>query len=104
MECSERPYVVRWAASKLGTLWTIPFARASGRLHRRKGVPAQGFGRIKGMNIFASVGVSVGGRGVTKEGGSYAGGFKLTYLSRGVVLTVYGGGVVFGWWSVSLFF
>ena len=56
------------------------------------------------MNIFASVGVSVGGRGVTKEGGSYAGGFKLTYLSRGVVLAVDGGGVVLGWCSVLLFF
>ena len=40
-----RPYVGLWATSKLGTLWPFPHARASVRLHRREGVPANGFSR-----------------------------------------------------------
>ena len=40
-----RPYVGLRATSKLGTLWPFPHARASVRLHRRKGVPANGFSR-----------------------------------------------------------
>ena len=40
-----RPYVGLWATSKLGTLWPFPQARASVRLHRRKGVPANVFSR-----------------------------------------------------------
>ena len=40
-----RPYVVRRATSKLGTLRTFPLARASVRLHRREGAPANSFSR-----------------------------------------------------------
>ena len=42
-----RPYVIRRATSKLGTLQTFPLARASVRPHRREGIPANGFSRTR---------------------------------------------------------